>query len=148
MLGVEGARHLQRDDAGLGGGRGGEGARFDGLEYRFDSSRDRHIFLSARETYVPMLRGDCPVTYAETGNRVAGKLEYGLLHRRRLIFFAGPDEQRRFAEAPDKYENVDLVLDGRVQIAPFVEMHALDEINPVFEAVHRREIRRRVVLTP
>ena len=94
-------------------GRGGEGARFDGLEYRFDSSRDRHIFLSARETYVPMLGGDCPVTYAETEKRVAGKLEYGILHRRRLIFFAGPDEQRRFAEAPDKYENVDLVLDGR-----------------------------------
>lgn len=94
-------------------GRGGEAARFDGLEYRFDSSRDRHIFQAAREMYVPMLGGDCPVTYAETGKRVAGKLEYGILHRRRLIFFAGPDEQRRFAEAPDKYENVDLVLDGR-----------------------------------
>lgn len=94
-------------------GRGGEGARFDGLEYRFDSSRDRHIFLSAHETYVPMLGGDCPVTYAEAGQRVAGKLEFGILHRRRLIFFAGPDEQRRFVEAPDKYENIDLVLDGR-----------------------------------
>ena len=50
---------------------------------------------------------------------------------------------------PESYPAaLDLVLDGRVQIAPFVEMHALDEINPVFEAVHRREIRRRVVLTP
>jgi YHS domain-containing protein len=94
-------------------GRGGDAARFDGLEYRFDSARERHIFLSARESYVPMLGGDCPVTYAETKQRIAGKLEYGILHRRRLIFFAGPDEQRRFTETPDKYENVDLVLDGR-----------------------------------
>ena len=43
---------------------------------------------------------------------------------------------------------LDLVLDGKVQIAPFVETHALDEINDVFEAVHRHDIRKRVVLVP
>jgi 6-hydroxycyclohex-1-ene-1-carbonyl-CoA dehydrogenase len=43
---------------------------------------------------------------------------------------------------------LDLVLDGKVQIAPFVETRALDDINPIFEAVHRREISRRVVLIP
>lgn len=43
---------------------------------------------------------------------------------------------------------LDLVLDGKVQIAPFVETHPLDEINHVFEAVHRRDIRKRVVLVP
>jgi YHS domain-containing protein len=93
-------------------GRGGEPARFDGLEYRFESSRERHIFLSARESYVPMLGGDCPVTYVETGKRVAGKFEHGTLHRQRLIFFAGPAEQQTFAAAPQKYENADLVLNG------------------------------------
>ena len=43
---------------------------------------------------------------------------------------------------------LDLVLDGKVQIAPFVETHPLQEINAVFEAVHRHEIRKRVVLVP
>ncbi|CAG1018417.1 6-hydroxycyclohex-1-ene-1-carbonyl-CoA dehydrogenase [Burkholderiaceae bacterium] len=43
---------------------------------------------------------------------------------------------------------LDLVLDGKVQIAPFVETHSLDEINDVFEAVHRHDIRKRVVLVP
>src|SRR5690606_12511861 len=43
---------------------------------------------------------------------------------------------------------LDLVLDGRVQIKPFVEPHPLDDINRVFEAVHHREIRRRAVLVP
>jgi 6-hydroxycyclohex-1-ene-1-carbonyl-CoA dehydrogenase len=43
---------------------------------------------------------------------------------------------------------LDLVLDGKVQIAPFVETHDLAEINQVFEAVHRHEIRKRVVLVP
>ena len=94
-------------------GRGGEATRFDGLEYRFDNSRDRHIFLAARESYVPMLGGDCPVTYARTKKRVAGKLEFGILHQRRLIFFAGLDEQRAFEADPATNENVDLVLDGK-----------------------------------
>ena len=43
---------------------------------------------------------------------------------------------------------LDLVLEGKVQIKPFVEPHPLDDINRVFEAVHHREIRRRAVLVP
>ena len=43
---------------------------------------------------------------------------------------------------------LDLVLDGKVQIQPFVEMHPLEDINRVFEAVHRREIKRRAVMVP
>lgn len=43
---------------------------------------------------------------------------------------------------------LDLVLDGKVAIAPFVELHPLDDINRVFHAVHAREIRRRAVLVP
>lgn len=43
---------------------------------------------------------------------------------------------------------LDLVLDGKVALAPFVEERPLDSINDVFPAVHRREIKRRVVLTP
>ncbi len=43
---------------------------------------------------------------------------------------------------------LDLVLDGKVQIAPFVETRPLDQINDVFAAVHRHEIRKRVVLVP
>jgi 6-hydroxycyclohex-1-ene-1-carbonyl-CoA dehydrogenase len=43
---------------------------------------------------------------------------------------------------------LDLVLDGKVAIDPFVEMHPLDDINRVFNAVHAHEIRRRAVLVP
>lgn len=43
---------------------------------------------------------------------------------------------------------LDLVLDGRVQIKPFVETHPLAEINSVFDAVHHRRIKKRAVLTP
>jgi 6-hydroxycyclohex-1-ene-1-carbonyl-CoA dehydrogenase len=50
---------------------------------------------------------------------------------------------------PDAYPAVlDLVLDGRVQIRPFVEMHPLADINRVFDAVHRKEIKKRAVMVP
>jgi 6-hydroxycyclohex-1-ene-1-carbonyl-CoA dehydrogenase len=40
------------------------------------------------------------------------------------------------------------VLDGKVKLAPFVEIHPLDDIDRVFHAVHAREIVRRAVLVP
>jgi 6-hydroxycyclohex-1-ene-1-carbonyl-CoA dehydrogenase len=50
---------------------------------------------------------------------------------------------------PELYPGaLDLVLDGKVRLAPFVETHPLAEINGVFAAVHAHEISRRAVLVP
>lgn len=50
---------------------------------------------------------------------------------------------------PEQYPAaLDLVLQGKVQVAPFVEAHELDRINEIFAAVHNHEIRARVVLRP
>ncbi|HMR69820.1 MAG TPA: 6-hydroxycyclohex-1-ene-1-carbonyl-CoA dehydrogenase [Rubrivivax sp.] len=50
---------------------------------------------------------------------------------------------------PELYPGaLDLVLDGKVRLAPFVETHPLSDINRVFDAVHRREITRRAVMVP
>jgi 6-hydroxycyclohex-1-ene-1-carbonyl-CoA dehydrogenase len=50
---------------------------------------------------------------------------------------------------PELYpEALDLVLDGKVQIKPFIERHPLAEINAVLDAVHRHAVKRRVVLIP
>jgi 6-hydroxycyclohex-1-ene-1-carbonyl-CoA dehydrogenase len=43
---------------------------------------------------------------------------------------------------------LELVLDGKVQIRPFVETHPLDDINRVFAAVHQHEIKKRAVMVP
>jgi len=43
---------------------------------------------------------------------------------------------------------LDLVLNGEVEIKPFVEMHPLDDINRVFAAVHHHEIKKRAVMVP
>ncbi|MEI2776631.1 MAG: 6-hydroxycyclohex-1-ene-1-carbonyl-CoA dehydrogenase [Tetrasphaera sp.] len=43
---------------------------------------------------------------------------------------------------------VDLVLDGRVAISPFIERHSLEDINDVLTAVHERRITRRAIVVP
>ena len=43
---------------------------------------------------------------------------------------------------------LDFVLDGRIQVKPFIEARPLDDINGVFAAVHHHEIHRRAVLVP
>jgi 6-hydroxycyclohex-1-ene-1-carbonyl-CoA dehydrogenase len=50
---------------------------------------------------------------------------------------------------PELYpEALELVLNGRVKVAPFVEKHPLRDINRVFEAVHAGALKRRAVLVP
>lgn len=43
---------------------------------------------------------------------------------------------------------LDLVLDGRIALAPFIEQHPLGSINEIFDAVHAGKMTRRVVLVP
>ena len=50
---------------------------------------------------------------------------------------------------PKLYEGaLDLVLDGKIQVLPFVEHHSLEEINAVFTAFHAHELKRRAILVP
>ncbi len=50
---------------------------------------------------------------------------------------------------PELYPKaLELVLDGQVKVAPFVEKHSLSEINQVFEAAHAGALKRRAVLVP
>ena len=43
---------------------------------------------------------------------------------------------------------LDLVLDHKIALAPFIERHPLAEINEVFAAVHERKMSRRAILVP
>jgi 6-hydroxycyclohex-1-ene-1-carbonyl-CoA dehydrogenase len=43
---------------------------------------------------------------------------------------------------------LELVMDGKVKVAPFVEHHPLSQINEIFESVHAGKLSRRAVLIP
>jgi 6-hydroxycyclohex-1-ene-1-carbonyl-CoA dehydrogenase len=50
---------------------------------------------------------------------------------------------------PEHYPAVvDLVLSGRVAVAPFIERRPLDSLNRTFEDLHLRRTLQRVVLVP
>ncbi len=50
---------------------------------------------------------------------------------------------------PDQYPAaLQLVLEGKVALAPYIEMHALEEAPAILEAVAKHAIRRRVILRP
>ena len=50
---------------------------------------------------------------------------------------------------PDQYPDaLAMVLEGRIQLQPFVEMYPLEEAQQVIEAVHHHQLRRRAVLVP
>ena len=43
---------------------------------------------------------------------------------------------------------LDLVLDKKIALAPFIERHPLSEINQVFEAAHAHKLTRRAIMVP
>jgi 6-hydroxycyclohex-1-ene-1-carbonyl-CoA dehydrogenase len=50
---------------------------------------------------------------------------------------------------PEYYKPVlDLVLEDKVKLGPFVKSFALDQINDVFEMVHNRKIQQRPIMIP
>ncbi len=50
---------------------------------------------------------------------------------------------------PDLYPGaLELIMDGKVKIAPFVEQRPLAEINAIFQAVHDGKFTRRAILVP
>lgn len=83
-----------------------------GKLYLFSTPRARDIFLAAPELYLPVLDGDCLVSFAEGGERIAGKLEHGLVHGRRVYLFANQEKLQAFAKNPREYADVDLIDGG------------------------------------
>ena len=51
--------------------------------------------------------------------------------------------------SPDYYPAaLDLVVEGKVTMEPFVEQHPLDQINEVFTAAHEHKLTARAILVP
>jgi len=50
---------------------------------------------------------------------------------------------------PEQYPNaLAMVLEGKIHVEPFVEMHPLEEAQQVLEAVHHHQLQKRAVLVP
>lgn len=90
---------------------------FDGRQYAFASRRERDIFAAAPIVYAPVLSGDCPVTFAETGQRAAGKVQFGVVQGGRIYFFADEAARARFVAEPARFENADVADGGKCLVS-------------------------------
>lgn len=88
-------------------------AVYDERVYHFASDLNKQAFLAAPGNYIPVLGGDCAMTFATSGNRVLGDINFGVLHKGRFYFFDSAETKQAFLADPLKYENVDLALDGK-----------------------------------
>ncbi|QDU94967.1 hypothetical protein [Lignipirellula cremea] len=85
---------------------------FDGQIYLFATTQERTTFSKNQFRYAPVLGGDCIVTYANSGARVAGSVYHSAFFRDRLFLFPSDEHKRAFKENPAAYANVDLAYNG------------------------------------
>lgn len=94
-------------------GHSARSAWFDGRRYFFKDWASRRRFLQSPQRYVPVLAGDCVVTYAESGRRVHGSPRHAVAFNNRLYLFPTAEQMSKFESDPATYESVDLVADGK-----------------------------------
>ena len=93
---------------------------------RFASNVDHAPAMPPAGPQAPLplgLDGYCPVRLCENHAWVRGNRQYGVNHRGRLYLFAGPAEQQKFWENPDRYtpagggEDLVAALDQGLRVA-------------------------------
>lgn len=85
---------------------------YDGRNYRFRNQQERQAFLANPSQYLPVLRGDCVVSFVKVGERVPGSSRYGSYHDDRLFLFANEEAKRIFDAEPEAFAQADLALGG------------------------------------
>ncbi len=91
-------------------------AVLDGQTYRLAGEREYDLFTAAPLRYAPALGGDCPVVFAEKGQRSPGAIQYGLIHGGRAYFFASGAHREKFRNDPGRYADADLALGGNCPV--------------------------------
>jgi YHS domain-containing protein len=84
----------------------------EGRVYRFASLVMRNLFRRDPERYVPVNRGECPVSQVERRTARAGDPRWGALYDGRLYLCATEEDRRRFLKDPQRYAQVDVAEQG------------------------------------
>lgn len=78
-------------------------AVYQGRRYQFRTSRERELFQSSPNKYLPAMQGICVVSLIEDGKNVAGQLKFPAIFNEQLFLFANRECQRRFLLDPERY---------------------------------------------
>jgi YHS domain-containing protein len=86
--------------------------QYEGRVYRFANALMSNLFRKDPERYVPVNRGDCPVSQVERGVERPGDPKWGVLYQGRLFLCSTEDARRRFLKEPERYAMVDVAEQG------------------------------------
>jgi len=109
-------------------------AVYDGRTYQFPGKQEKDAFLADPTTFVPVLGGDCVVTFSKWGKRVPGNVHLSAFHQGRLFLFADEEAKEAFEADPVAFENVDLALGGDCPVC-LVDMKKRVPGKPEFVAI-------------
>ena len=87
-------------------------ATFDGKNYQFPTIDLMAKFKANPARYVPVLGGNCVVSFGSRGKRVPGHIRHAAIYHGRLYLFFSDKEKQRFREAPKQLADIDLALNG------------------------------------
>jgi YHS domain-containing protein len=86
--------------------------RHEGHVYRFASADLSSHFRKDPERFIPVNRGNCPVTQVDDGAAKPGDPRWGVLYQGRLFVCASDEARRRFLGDPQRYAMVDVAEQG------------------------------------
>jgi YHS domain-containing protein len=109
---------------------------FDGHTYYFANQQGKPMFDSEPTKYVPVLGGDCAVSYAKMNKRVPGDIRHAAWHRGRLFTFANAQGKQMFLADPGAYDNADLAYGGKCIVCN-VNMRQTVAGKPEFAVLHK-----------
>jgi YHS domain-containing protein len=93
-------------------GRPDQRAHLGELSFACVGVLEKEAFLEDPARYIPVLAGDCPVTWVDQRRHVPGSVYYPAQVGSRFFLFAGAKEKEAFRQNPQRYLDVDLAAEG------------------------------------
>ena len=93
-------------------GQGEHTVQHEGHIYRFASADLSSQFRKDPERFIPVNRGNCPVTQVDDGGAKPGEPRWGVLYQGRLFVCASDEARRRFLGDPQRYAMVNVAEQG------------------------------------
>ena len=109
---------------------------FDGYTYYFANQQGKQMFDDQPAKYVPVLGGDCAVSYVKMGKRVPGSIRHAALNGGRLFLFANAEGKQMFLADPKAYADADLAYGGKCVVCS-LNMRQTVAGKPEFTVLHK-----------
>ncbi len=76
-----------------------------GIRYRFANQQQLNLFVKNPNRFVPVLQGDCLVSWVQGGVMIPGSSQFAAIYRNQIYLFSSQDHKLMFMRSPEKFTN-------------------------------------------